>query len=167
MNEMARIRMETMFQNADRLLNQKQYEDAFDILKTINETDPSFGKAYNHLAWLYHWRLKDFVKAEENYKKAIELSPEYTPTYTNYAILLNTLRRWDDVAKTVSSAMSVPGVNRGALHNELGIMNESQGKFKEAIEEYRQYAFNSVETDTVDAAKSCIERCKKKTEMFR
>lgn len=156
-----------MFQNADRLLNQKSYEEAYDIFQTMIEKQPTFGKTYNHMGWLYRWRMRDYVAAEANYKKAMELSPEYISTYANYASLLNMLRRWDDLPKLVEKALTIPGVDRGALYNELGIMFETQGKFKEAMEEYKRYAYESLDSEGVEAAKQSIERCKKKIEMFK
>ncbi|HSY75837.1 MAG TPA: hypothetical protein VK890_03205 [Bacteroidia bacterium] len=167
MDELTRVRLETNFQNADRLINQKAYEDSYKILQSIIREEPTFGKAYNHIAWYHRWRTKDYTAAEENYKKSIEFSPEYGSAYGNYAALLNLLRRWDDLPALVEKGLKVPGVDHGNLFNELGIMFEYQGKFKEAIEQYKRYALETLESETLEKIMQSIDRCKKKMELFK
>jgi len=167
MKEIARIRMETKFQEADSLIDQKKFEDAYNKLRSIIEEEPDFGKAYNHLGWLAHWKLKDYTAAEDYYKKSMEISPEYVYAYNNYAMLLNMLKRWDELAALVAKALQVPGATPHSLYNELGLMFEKQGKYKEAIEQYRQIIFNSIDETVIENANKAIERCNMKTEMFR
>src|SRR6185312_168788 len=140
MNEANRIKLESMFQEADRLLNEKAIEEGFNMLQAILQEAPDFGKAYNHLGWIYETKYKDYAKAEEHYKKALEFNPSYNATYYNYAAVLSVLRRWDDLTALLNKAMEVPGINRSTIHNEFGIMYETQGKLKEAIDAYKNYA---------------------------
>ena len=165
MEEATRIRIESMFQEADRLLNEKAIGEGMNMLKAILQEAPDFGKAYNHMGWIYETQYKDYANAEANYKKALEFMPEYHATYYNYAVVLSILQRWDDLAALLNKGLTVPGVNRGTLHNEFGIMYETQGKFQEAIEAYKKYAQTTFVNKQLDTAKESIERCKKKLEI--
>src|ERR1700753_3318011 len=105
MEETQRIKLESMFQEADRLLNEKAMAEGLNMLKSILQEEPTFGKAYNHIGWIYETQYKDYATAEANYKKALEYTPEYQATYYNYAVVLSVLQRWDDLTKLLNKGL--------------------------------------------------------------
>jgi len=165
MEETQRIKLESMFQEADRLLNEKAMAEGLNMLKSILQEEPTFGKAYNHIGWIYETQYKDYNTAEANYKKALEYMPEYQATYYNYAVVLSVLQRWDDLTALLNKGLTIPGINRATLHNEFGIMYETRGMLKEAIESYKNFAQTTFLNKQLDTAKDSIERCKKKLEI--
>jgi hypothetical protein len=44
--------LDNMFFEADNLIKDSKIGDAYQLLLRIVETDPSYGRAYNHLGWL-------------------------------------------------------------------------------------------------------------------
>lgn len=166
MNDNLRVRMEDMFMEADRLISEQKIGEAFAKLNSIIQEMPSFGKAYNHIGWIYETKYKDYPNAEKYYKQAIENSPDYHAAYYNYAIVLSTLQKWDELNSLLERALTVPGVNKATIFNEYAIMNEAQGKYNEAISAYKNYILNSFDNKQVDTAKDSIERCKKKMEIM-
>ena len=96
MTDNLRIRMEDLFLEADRLISEQKIGEAFSKLESITQEMPTFGKAYNHIGWIYETKYKDYPNAEKYYKLAIENSPEYLAAYYNYAIVLSTLKKWDE-----------------------------------------------------------------------
>jgi len=158
--------MEDMFMEADRLISEQHIGEAFTKLTSITQEMPEFGKAYNHIGWIYETKYKDFPNAEKYYKQAIEYSPDYLATYYNYAIVLSTLKKWDELTTLLNKALNVPGINASTIQNEFAIMYEAQGKYKEAIEAYKQYAAATFDDKQLDTAKASIERCKKKMDLF-
>lgn len=166
MNENLRIRMEDMFMEADRLISEQKIGEAFTKLSAIIQEMPNFGKAYNHIGWIYETKYKDYPNAEKYYKQAIEYSPDYHAGYYNYAIVLSTLQKWEELTNLLDRALKVPGINKGTIYNEYAIMYEAQGKYQQAIDSYKQYAANTFDSKLLDAAKDSIERCKKKVEIF-
>lgn len=166
MNDNLRIRMEDMFMEADRLISDQKIGEAFTKLTAITQEMPSFGKAYNHIGWIYETKYKDYPNAEKYYKQAIENSPDYLAAYYNYAIVLSTLQKWDELKALLDKALTVPAVNKGTIFNEYAIMYEAQGKYKEAIEAYKNNILNTFDNKQVDTAKDSIERCKKKMEIM-
>ncbi|MBP6731881.1 MAG: hypothetical protein KA149_07480 [Chitinophagales bacterium] len=166
MNENLRVRMEDMFMEADRLIGEQRIGEAFSKLMAMIQEMPNFGKAYNHLGWIYETKYKDFPNAEKYYKLAIENSPDYLAAYYNYAIVLSTLQKWDELTDLLTKALTIPGINRSTIQNEFAIMYEGQGKYKEAIDAYKKYAAATFDDKQLDTAKASIERCKKKMELF-
>lgn len=166
MNEQLRIRMEDLFAEADRLIADQKIGEAFSKLTSITQEMPNFGKAYNHIGWIYETKYKDYPNAEKNYKLAIEYSPDYHAGYYNYAVVLSTLQRWDELERILNKAISIPGINKGTIQNEYAMMYEAQGKYDEAINAYKQYILNSYDNRQIDTAKDSIERCKKKREIM-
>jgi tetratricopeptide (TPR) repeat protein len=166
MKEYLRVRLEGMFQEADRLINAKSTSEGFNLLTTIITEEPSFGKAYNHLGYIYYWRYKDNANAEKHYKMSLELSPEYLAGYYNYATFLSSLKRWDELTTLLNKALKVPGINEGTIYNEFGIMYESQRKYREATEAYKNYLAFTLDNEHVDKAIESINRCKKKMELL-
>lgn len=166
MNDNLRIRMEDLFLEADRLISEQRIGEAVSKLNAIIQEMPDFGKAYNHLGWIYETKYKDYPNAEKYYKQAIEYSPDYHAGYYNYAIVLSTLQKWDELQALLEKALKVPGINKGTIYNEYAIMYEGQGKYKEAIDAYKKYAANTYDSKLLDTAKDSIERCKKKMEIL-
>lgn len=166
MNDNLRVRMEDLFLEADRLISDQKIGEAFSKLTAITQEMPSFGKAHNHLGWIYETKYKDFPNAEKHYKLAIETMPDYLAAYYNYAIVLSTLQKWDELTALLNKALTVPGINKSTIQNEFAIMYEAQGKYKEAIDAYRAYAAATFDNKQLDTAKDSIERCKKKMEIM-
>ncbi len=141
------------------------FEEATKKLEQIISENPNFGKAYNHLGYLYEVKYRDFDKGETLYKLAIEKSPLYTATYYNYAILLSTLGKFDELKELLDTALTIPSIVKATIYNEYGIMLEQQGKLDEAIEYYRKCALNSMDTNVIERAKLSIDRCRLKKEI--
>lgn len=166
MNEQLRVRMEDMFAEADRLISDQKIGEAFSKLTSITQEMPNFGKAYNHIGWIYETKYKDYPNAEKHYKMAIEYSPDYHAGYYNYAVVLSTLQKWDELLPLLNKALTIPGINKGTIQNEFAMMYEAQGKYDEAINSYKQYIISSFDNRQIDTAKDSIERCKKKKEIM-
>lgn len=161
------FKAEEQFIEADTLIKENRIEEAVNLLIEILSDDPSFGKAHNHLGWIYETKVKDYVKAEEHYKLAMKVAPAYTASYINYAYLLSSLKRQNDLEAHLKICEMVPGISRATLDNEWAIYYESKGMFDEAIAKYKDYIMQLYDNATIDVAMASIERCKKKKEIFR
>ncbi len=166
MNESLRVRMEDMFMEADRLISEQKIGEAFTKLTSIIQEMPDFGKAYNHIGWIYETKYKDFPNAEKYYKQAIDYMPDYLASYYNYAIVLSTLKKWDELTALLNKALTIPGINSSTIQNEFAIMYEAQGNYDEAINAYKKYAASTFDDKQLETAKASIERCKKKRDIF-
>jgi len=158
--------MEDLFMEADRLIGEQKIGDAFSKLTSIINEMPTFGKAYNHIGWIYETKYKDYPNAEKYYKQAIEYMPEYHAAYYNYAVVLSTLQKWDELVVLLNKALATPGINKATINNEFAIMYEVQGNFQKAIDSYKSYIISTFDNKQIDTAKESIERCKKKMEIM-
>lgn len=158
--------LEEKFQKADRLINEGKISEGAQALQEILTEAPDFGKAHNHMGWLYETKFKDFAKAEEHYRLSLKFSPTYPAIHYNYAYLLSALRKFDELEKLLNAAIAVPGINYGTIYNEYGIMRELQGNFDEAIHYYKLYIKNNFDNKGIDTATESIRRCERKREIL-
>lgn len=154
--------LDNLFFEADNLIKDNLIGDAHAKLMTIVQRNPRYGRAYNHLGWLFETKYKDLNKAEEYYQKALENSPEYIPIYLNYAICLSTMGKFDKLKKFLDDALLVPGVNKSQLNNEYGIMYEMQGDFEKAISYYQTAINQSLNNNDIGIYQESIDRCIRK-----
>lgn len=157
-------KLEEMLDQANLQIKNGKYEDASNILEKMIDIDPNFGKAYNHLGYLYEVKFKEYEKGETLYKLCLEKSPMYPSVYYNYAILLSTLNKWDELKALLDKAVNIPGITLATIYNEYAIMFEQQGKLDEAIEHYKKAGMRTLDKAVLDRAKTSIERCKAKKE---
>lgn len=160
------IKSEDLFQLADADIKDGYIERAYGTLNNILKENPSFGKAYNHLGWMYETKFQDFTKAEEHYKKALELSPNYPSVYYNYSIILSTQQRWDDLNDLLEKALKVVGINKSTIYNEYGIMFEALEEYDKAITYFQDAARATIDSKVMDKYIESIDRCKRKKSLF-
>jgi len=159
-------KLEELLDQANLDIKDGLYDEASNKLEQIINTDPNFGKAYNHLGYLYEVKFKDYEKGETLYKLCLEKAPLYPSVYYNYAILLSTLGKWDELKELLDTAMNIPGITKSTIYNEYAIMYEQQGNLDLAIENYRQAGLSTLDKGVLERAKTSIERCKMKKELF-
>ncbi len=160
------LKLDDLFFEADQLIKDQRISDAIVKLNAILAEAPDYGRAHNHLGWIYETKYKDFTKAYEHYRLAIKFTPDYAAVYYNYAILLSTLRKFDELEDLLNQALKVPGINFATIYNEYAIMYEAQGKLDDAIYHYKLYAQNLYDHKLIDVAVESIDRCKRKKEIF-
>ena len=159
-------KLEELLNQANTDIKDGFFDEATNKLEKIIDMDPNFGKAYNHLGYLYEVKFKEFEKGETLYKLCLEKSPMYPPVYYNYAVLLSTLGKYDELKELLDTAITIPGITKSTIYNEYAIMYEQQGKLSEAIEHYKKCALDTLDKGVMDRARTSIERCKMKQEFL-
>ena len=84
------------------------------------EIDPQLGEAYATLAINSHFNEWDRNSAEQHYKKAVELSPNYATGHHWYAELLATLGRFDESFMEYRRALDLDPLSQ-AISTDLGM----------------------------------------------
>ena len=72
--------------------------------ETAKEKNPNLAKAYASIGWILHMFERDWSGAEESYKKAIELNPNYATNRQWYAIFLANVGRKKEALEMVKIA---------------------------------------------------------------
>ena len=95
------------------------YEDAYNV-------NPSLGKAFTKVAKIYYGG-KNYPVAQETFKKALEVDPNYAPANSEYAELLFYVRQYKNASKymdiyleKIAACASDEEILRGAQFNFVG-----------------------------------------------
>ena len=153
---------EELFAQADRLLNDGVIMEAVDKLAQILKRNPRFGKAYNHLGWVFETKYKNMARAEEYYKAAMQYAPHYNAAYLNYSYFLSNQGRFDELKAHLDRVMQIPGIAKDTIYNEYAIMYEMQGNLQLAIDYYQKAAIITLDSGKLDKYKEGVDRCQKK-----
>lgn len=157
---------EVMFLEADSNLQNERYEEGIKILKELLKQFPNFAPAYNHMGWLHLVHFSDLNKAENFFKKTIKLDPEYAPVYPNYAAVLNSLEKYDELEKLIQNALDVKNVDVAALHYEKSTMYEVKREYEKAEESMRTAIQYSLSNSDVQLYSKALERIKIKKDLL-
>lgn len=160
------LECEEMFAQADRLLTEGVIMEAVEKLSQIVKRNPRFGKAYNHLGWLYETKYKNYPRAEEYYRAAMQYAPHYNASYLNYAYFLSNLGRFDELKAHLDRVAQIPGIAKDTVANEYAIMYEMQGNLQQAMDYYQKAAIVTLDMAKLDKYKEGIDRCRKKLEIL-
>lgn len=162
----AELEAEEMFAQADRLLAEGGTMEAVEKLSQILKRNPRFGKAYNHLGWVYETKYKNAARAEEYYKAAMAYAPNYNAAYLNYVYFLSNAGRFDELKEHLDKISNLPGIAKDTIYNEYAIMYEMQGNPQAAMDYYQKAAIVTLDSAKLDKYKDSIERCRRKIEIL-
>jgi tetratricopeptide (TPR) repeat protein len=76
MDDYRTFELEEKFMDADNMIKDNYIAEAVRLLNEILAEAPDFGKAHNHLGWIYETKIKDYDKATEYYRLALKFSPD-------------------------------------------------------------------------------------------
>lgn len=158
--------LEERFLKADALIGENRLSEAAKLLEDILCDAPDFGKAHNHMGWLFETKFKNLRRAEEHYKLALKFSPDYTAAYYNYAYLLSSLRKFDELEQLLNDCIKVPGINYATIYNEFALMRELQGDLEDAIHYFKLHIKNSFDLKSIETASEAIRRCERKMKLL-
>ncbi len=158
--------LDSEFDRADDLISQDLIEEGKTLLNEILEENPKYGKAHNHLGWIYKTKENNPRRAESHYLQALELAPEYGATYLNYAYLLSEEKRYPELEKLLHDAEKVSDVSQSNIAREWGYLYEDTRKYELAIEKYKEYALTLYDNSLIEKAKDAIIRCRQKMEII-
>jgi len=101
------------------------------------EIDDTLAEAHTALAAIYHRSTWDWAKAEQEFKRAIELDPNYATAYQFYALLLATMGRQEEAIATVKRAQELDPLSL-IINAALGRQLYLARRFDQASEQFRK-----------------------------
>lgn len=162
----ADMECEELFAQADRLLTDGMIMEAVDKLSQILKRNPRFGKAYNHLGWVYEAKYKNMARAEEYYKAAMQYAPNYNAAFLNYSYFLSNQGRFDELKSHLDMVSNIPGIAKDTIYNEYAIMYEMQGNPETAMDYYHKAGMVTLDSGKLEKYKEGIDRCIRKIEIL-
>jgi Tfp pilus assembly protein PilF len=162
----AELECEELFAQADRLLTEGVTMEAVEKLSQILKRNPRFGKAYNHLGWVFETKYKNIARAEEYYKAAMQYAPSYNASYLNYTYFLSNQGRFEELKSHLDRISNIPGIAKDTIYNEYAIMYELTGNPQQAMDYYQKAAIIALDILKLDKYKESIERCRRKLDLL-
>jgi eukaryotic-like serine/threonine-protein kinase len=101
------------------------------------QLDDSLAEAHTSLAQIRYIHDWDFAGAEKEYRRAIQLDPNYPTARQWYALFLSTMQRHDEALRQITAAQQRDPVSRVINMNFAGTL-ASAGRLDEAIEAYKR-----------------------------
>jgi len=154
--------LERYIQNAEKAFEQNDYLEGMRLLEEALTIEPNFGKAHNHMGWLYLYQITDWVKAETHLRLALKFAPAYSAPYMHMSYILFAKGRFEELTGLLEKAMMVGGIQKSFIYNEYGRMSEANGKLRKAVKFYKtavRWTFNEQE---LNVYKDNIRRCRDK-----
>jgi tetratricopeptide (TPR) repeat protein len=127
-NKVARKILENKKTNAHKKL-------CFNLLSKSIEIESNFFGTY-HLFGIYYNDLKDFSKAEINYKKSIELNKNNIFSYINLFTLYHKQEKIDDALEIGNQLINLDSFDFDGFYTQLGIMYLLNGDYKNGWKYY-------------------------------
>jgi serine/threonine-protein kinase len=101
------------------------------------EIDESLAEAHTSLAWvsmIYDW---DWTAAEKEYKRAIELNPNYATAHHWYSFYLMIMGRRDESIDEARLAVAIDPLSL-QINNQMASMLHLAGQYTQAVEEFKK-----------------------------
>lgn len=152
--------------DAEQEFEQQNYLQGKGYLEAALEEEPTFGKAHNHMGWLYLYYLNDLVKAEQHLKLALKYTSGYGAPYTHMINVLFDSKRFDEHLDFLQKSLNVPGVSNAIIYNDIGRNYEVKGKYRKAVKYYREAIKWSMDSQEIIGIKDNIRRSRDKRWMF-
>ncbi len=150
---------DTLYGNAVALLSKGEVAKAAAILTDINSRFDTYVKAWFELGNIIQYHLEDFNAAAEMYRKAMQLNPAFAPAYLGYADVLFTQEKFAEANAIVNQALEIKGVRKDVALYKSGMIMESQGRYDEAMETYRNALLVSFSDEEIAKCEKGIARC--------
>jgi predicted AlkP superfamily phosphohydrolase/phosphomutase/Flp pilus assembly protein TadD len=116
-------------------------EEAMKKLEALGYLTPDNADAHNNLGQRYQQR-GEYLKAIEEYKKAIAMRPGFHSAYNNIAVCYGKLERYDEAEAALLKTIDIKPDDFYAMNN-LAVMSAERGRLDHAV----QYARMCVSTE--------------------
>lgn len=138
--------VENLFLEVGKAIDERDISGAKELLEEILSIDPGYGRAHNHLGWIYETKIKDFDRARQHYKLAINFCKgDYPVVYVNYGYLLIEFGHLEEAEEVIMEGLRIQGSDKSTLLYQKGKIAEHRKNFVQAMKLYhqaRQFCFN-------------------------
>jgi tetratricopeptide (TPR) repeat protein len=148
-----------LYSSAVDFLSRGEIAKAAAILTEITDRFETHARAWCEMANILQFQIEDYAGAIELYQKAMQLNPSYAPAYLGYADVLFTQEKFAEANAIINQALEIEGVRKDIAMYKSGLIMESQGRYDEAIETYRNALLISFSDEEIAKCEKGINRC--------
>lgn len=159
--------VENLFLEVSRAIDERDILSAKKLLEEILLIDPGYGRAHNHLGWIYETKVKDFEKAQRHYELAIKFCNEtYPVTYVNYGYLLIEFGQLDKATQIIEAGLQITGADKATLTYQKGKIAEYNSNYISAYNLYKTSTLLSFNNDFQAFLKNELARVQSKMNIW-
>ena len=130
--------VENLFLEVGKAIDVRDISVAKALLEEILLIDPGYGRAHNHLGWIYETKIKDFKRAKRHYELAIKFCKgTYPVVFVNFGYLLIEFGDLEEALKIIEEGLLVPGADKATLFYQKGKIAEHQQNYVQAFRTYQ------------------------------
>ncbi|MBD2605842.1 tetratricopeptide repeat protein [Scytonema hofmannii FACHB-248] len=134
--EKRQYQVTSLINEADRLREDKKFEEAALKYKAALRFDPNSVYAHNCLGIALYYQGK-LDEAIARYQKALQIDPNYVTAHNNLGLALEKQGKVEEAIAYYRQALQIDP-NYAFAHYNLGLALKNQGKLEQAIASYRQ-----------------------------
>lgn len=160
-------RADDLFIEADKLISQENIVEGKDMLLDILSDFPDYGRAHNHLAWIYHYKIQDYEKSEYHYKLALKYSKNYHAPYNNYSYLLVDMNKYDEMIQFGKASLKVKNIDKAVIYNLMARSYELKSELDQAYKLYKQAKVYSIAANFLQEVNASLQRVQNKMNVIQ
>ena len=157
---------EQYIRKAEKLFEEYMIEEGKMILEGLLEEEPGYGKAHNHLGWMYLYHEDEEEKAEMHLKYSILFDPSFAPTYLHLACLYIRKNEYQKALEILEKGLEAKDAYKVLIYELKGQSYEGLEQYSTALKNYKsalRFALNDWEASSIETN---IKRTRKKRFMF-
>ena len=147
-----------LFSDAVGMISRGEFAQAASILTDILNRFENYGKAWCEMGNILQYQLEDYDAAAESYKKCMQVTPTYAPAFLGYADVLFAKEKFAEANAIINQALEIQGVKKDVALYKSALLMESQGRYDEAIETYRNALLISFSDEEISKCEKGIGR---------
>lgn len=154
--------IENVIQLAEDAMDHGKYDEAKRLLESGLMEEPGYAKLHAAMGDLYWYNLENLELAERHYHLAIRFYPQYESVYRELAIMYQKHNKYKGLKALMQKAMKVKDLNKSFIFEKLGLAEEAEGNYKNAIQFYKRGLIEAMNNNDADELKKHIKRNKYK-----
>lgn len=139
-------------------INQAYYERAINKIQELIVKWPERAEPHYEMGRISYnfWRNDE---AEANYKKALEVDPEYFPTYTQYSLILIKEGRFEEATYLLERSKMLRNREDADIYFYYGMLYQHQNDLDNAIDSYKHAINFSINETQIELNLKFIRAC--------
>ena len=160
-------RAEDLFLEADQLISDGKYREAKELLLELLADYPDYGRAHNHLGWLYNVKFNNYNKSKQHFELALKFAPDYHAVYGNYSFLLIDMNMFDEMIAFGNRVVNNKIADQATIYNKMGQAYELKGDVMGAFQFYKKSISSTINNKYLEDLYASITRVKGKMTLLQ
>ncbi len=158
---------ENLFFEADQLIDDNKIVEAKELLLDILSEFPDYGRAHNHLGWMYQVKFTDHTKAKKHLELAMKYAPNYHAGFSNYSYLLIDMNMYDEMIEFGNKMRNNKVADKSTIYDKMAQAYELKGNLMQAYKFYKLAVQETLNNKTLENIYASINRIKNKMNIIQ